>query len=99
MWAQVSGEVRFELTPKATRVFQPEGRACGKALRLAGTRRVLGRKKRPASIAGKELGEGKQGEIRLWRFEQIIQDFEGQRKQVKFYSKCEGQPCGGWGRL
>lgn len=31
-------------------------------------------------MAGKELGEGKQGGIRLWRFEQIIQDLEGQSR-------------------
>lgn len=45
--AQVFGEVTFELTPDATRVFQPEGRAYGKALRLAGTWEILGRTQRP----------------------------------------------------
>lgn len=50
-------------------------------------------------MAGEGLGEGKRGEVRLWRFEQIIQDLEGQSKQVKFYSKCNGQPPGGGGGL
>lgn len=70
-------------------------RACGKALRFAGTWRVLGRKKRPAAMAGKELGEGVRGGIRLWRSERIIQDLEGQSKQVQLYSQCNGQPLGG----
>lgn len=42
-------------------------------------------------MAGKELGEGKQGKIKPWRFEQIIQGLEG---QSRIYSKCDGQPLG-----
>lgn len=46
-------------------------------------------------MAGKELGEGERGGIRLWRSERIIQDLEGQSKQVQLYSQCNGQPLGG----
>ena len=48
-------------------------------------------KGKEASVAGKELGEGKRSEVRLWRFgEQIIKDLKGQNK-VELYSKCDGQ--------
>lgn len=56
--AQVFGEVTFELTPETTRVFQPKGRAYGKALRLAGTWKILGRTQRPPVWLEKNWGRG-----------------------------------------
>lgn len=40
-------------------------------------------KEKEASMAGKEMREEKQGEIRLWRFEQISQDLEA-RSRILF---------------
>lgn len=56
-WGLGSQEVTFQLTPEAIKVFQAEERACGKALNLAGSCRVLGREKRPVWLE-KSWGRG-----------------------------------------